>query len=376
MFRGEAVVPRVSVVVRSYNRLATLSELLPVLLAQDHDSFEIVVVEQSTVRPPADVARLDAIASDPRVRILRHEPLGGPRARNVGVRASRGEVIVFIDDDDLPVGRDWLRRHEANFADPRCLGATGRSIWEGADPEAPSYKNMDKARSRVLSFNFLKWQRVWVGADRRKIVESMHGGNAAIRRSTAERFGLWDECTMIEDEPSISFRINAGKRPDEYLVFDPEVLMVRRLNEPGGMAKRTLSGQAYARRVFTFMHNIIGHYFPVRFALLYPLYFLLTAHEASDWILNFSRRHPTLPRRLLALGGLYASLPLLWIGWLAASWYQRLRHGELEHHPRLSPITAPAASAASASIAASLPAPELVAAVEPLAARASRASVR
>src|SRR5687767_4770235 len=102
MSRVQGVVPRVSVVVRSYNRLSILSELLAALLAQDHDSFEIVVVEQSTNRPPVDVARIEQLAADPRVRILRHEPLGGPRARNVGVRASRGDVIVFIDDDDLP----------------------------------------------------------------------------------------------------------------------------------------------------------------------------------------------------------------------------------------------------------------------------------
>ena len=44
--------PRISVIVRSYNRLAALAELLTALLAQDHDSFEVVVVEQSTARPP------------------------------------------------------------------------------------------------------------------------------------------------------------------------------------------------------------------------------------------------------------------------------------------------------------------------------------
>jgi hypothetical protein len=281
------------------------------------------------------------------------------------VRASRGGVIVFLDDDDLPARRDWLRRHEANFADPRCLGATGRSVPEGADPQALPYKNMRKARRRVLSLSLLKWQRVWVGADQRTVVESLHGGNAAVRRSTVERFGLWDECTPIEDEPSIAYRINASKRPDEYLLFDPEALMIRRLDEPGGMAKRSLSAPAYARRVFTFLHNIVGHYFPVRFALLYPLYFLLTAHEASDWILNYSRKYSTAPQRVLALAGLYVSLPLLWSGWLISSWYRRVRHGELAHHPRLSP--APGALA---------PVPVPIAPIEPIAGRATRAGAR
>src|SRR5687767_1554670 len=125
--------PRISVVVRSYNRLRALAELLTRLLAQDHDSFEVVVVEQSTVRPDAELAQVEALARDPRVRIERFTPLGGPGARNAGVRATRGDLLVFIDDDDLPASNDWLRRHEANFTDPKCLGVTGRFIGEDGD---------------------------------------------------------------------------------------------------------------------------------------------------------------------------------------------------------------------------------------------------
>jgi glycosyltransferase involved in cell wall biosynthesis len=324
--------PRLSVVVRSYNRLAALAELLAALLAQDHDSFEIVIVEQSTLRPADAAARIDELARDPRVRVLRHPPLGGPGARNTGARAARGDLLVFIDDDDLPAGTDWLRRHEASFADPRCLGVTGQHV-----SDAPPYANLRRARERVLSFNLLKWQRVYARTDQRKRVESLMGGNAAIRRSTLERFGLWDECTPIEDEPSLAYRINAGKRPDEYLLFDPEIRMIRRLDIPGGMAKRTLSGPAYARRVFTFLHNIVGHYFPVRFALLYPVYIGFVAYHAIEWICSDSKRHQTLPRRIWAVSGLLLSLIPLWTAWLAAWSVHRLRHGPPPRRPPLSP---------------------------------------
>ena len=96
--------PEVSVIVRSFNRLPSLCELVAALLAQETDgaTFEIVIVEQSTAPPEEAVARLDELARDPRVRILRHSPLGGPRARNVGVRASRGSILLFMDDDYLP----------------------------------------------------------------------------------------------------------------------------------------------------------------------------------------------------------------------------------------------------------------------------------
>ena len=36
------------------------------------------------------------------------------------------------------------------------------------------------------------------------------------------------------------------------------------------MNKRTLSAPAYGQRVFTYLHNIVGHYFPARFVLLTP----------------------------------------------------------------------------------------------------------
>ncbi len=330
--------PRVSIVVRSYNRLSALVELLAALLAQDHDSFEVVVIEQSSVRASEDMARLDELARDPRIRIFRHPPLGGPRARNFGVRSARGDLLVFIDDDDLPGSNDWLRRHEANFSDPHCLGVTGQFVDDG-----PPYVNVEKARRQVLSFNLLKWQRVYTRTDRRKRVESLMGGNAAIRRRTLERFGLWDECTPIEDEPSLAYRINASKDRDEYLLFDPEPKMIRRLDVPGGMAKRTMSGPVYAQRVFTFLHNIIGHYFPVRFVLLYPLYIYLVAYHVIQWICSDSKKHQVLSQRILAVSGLCLSLLPLWAVWLVEWGYQRIRDGEPSYRPELLPKPSSAA---------------------------------
>lgn len=330
------MVPRLSVIVRSYNRLGALAELLARLLAQDHDDFEIVVVEQSTDRPAADLAAVEALARDPRVRLLRFPPLGGPGARNAGVRASRGELLVFIDDDDLPASDQWLRLHEANFTDPRCLGVTGRFISE--DGSEPSAAHLGRARRRVLSFNALKWQVVYARADQKKRVESLMGGNAAIRRSTLERFGLWDECTPIEDEPSLAYRINAGKRDDEYLLFDPAPQMIRRLEVPGGMAKRTMSGPRYAKRVFTFLHNIVGHYFPLRFALLYPAYLVFVAYHTVEWIGWDSKKHDTFAKRAWATSGLVLSIIPLWGVWLAQSWARRLREGPHAHAPALAPI--------------------------------------
>ncbi len=326
--------PRASVVIRSCNRVAALCELIRAVQRQTEQDFEIVVVEQSTRVAAADAAQLARLAADARVRILRHPPLGGPRARNVGARAARAPVLVFMDDDDLPADETWLAAHLANFADPGCLAVTGRHFVDGE--LRPPYRDLERARRHVLSFlPLLMWQRSYTRSDRRRTVETVEGGNASIRRDVLARVGLWDECTSIEDELSFCYRLRAALRPGEYLLFDPAALMRRRLHLRGGLDKRALHPIGYAARGFEFLHHIVAHYFPARFLLLYPAYMVLLYAVCLDWIWNEAHARGGRARRVASAAGLLGALPLLWPYWLARHALRRVVHGPLEHAPRL-----------------------------------------
>jgi hypothetical protein len=161
------------------------------------------------------------------------------------------------------------------------------------------------------------------------------GGNAAWRRTTLERFGLWDECTPIEDEPSLCYRVQAGKRAEEHFLFDPEARMIRRLDIPGGMDKRRLSAAGYGHKVFTFLHNVVGHYFPLRFVALYPAYVALVVVQVMDWLFDDVRARRGPIGRALTAAGFCLSLPALWIWWLGQLGLQRARQGAPPHAPRL-----------------------------------------
>ncbi len=325
--------PRVSVIVRSYNRLPALCELLDRLLAQRFDGFEIVVVEQSTRTTPADLAALARRAQDPRVRVLPFPPLGGPRARNEGVRAARGALLLLIDDDDLPYDDGWIAAHVRNFEDPRCLAVSGRShVDDGKDPP---YRAMRRAERLVMSLSWLGWQRPYLRVKVRKHVDSIQGSNVALRRSTIERAGLWDECTPVEDELSFAYRLRARLRPGEYLLFDPDAVMLRRMDVPGGMDKRYQSIVHFGQRIFVFLHQIIAHYLPWRFVLLYPAYVAYLYVLSVDWIWDDSHAHRTVPHKLWTATWFLLALPLLWITWLVRHAVRRVRHGPLVHEPRL-----------------------------------------
>ncbi len=91
--------PEVSVVIPTRNRWALLGQSLAGALRQQDVDVEVVLVDDGSTEPmPEQLGHL----ADPRVRVLREpERRGVARARNLGVAATRGEWVAFLDDDDL-----------------------------------------------------------------------------------------------------------------------------------------------------------------------------------------------------------------------------------------------------------------------------------
>lgn len=315
--------PRVSVVIRSYNRLPALCELVEALLTQQHDSFEIVVIDQSTDKPADATARLAELERDPRLRVLRFPPLGGARARNMGIQHMRGELAVFIDDDDVPVGTDFLAQIEAAFReDPKLMGLTCRHVWStaadrsesdplhaGDDQLSWAYRmlapHLAMRFSRVLGLpdNFARYDRRLAGRD------YVHGTGGAYRRSVFERFGGWDEDTPIEDETSLGVRIKRGLTGGEYIAFDPRARLRRGFDLGGGLDKRRNTTARYFARFMTFVHAILGRYYPVRVRLLYPAYVFGAWRFTIGWLWDDSMAHDTLGKKLLGTLTFTLALP-------------------------------------------------------------------
>lgn len=300
--------PRVSIAVRSYNRLAALCELIESLLAQEHDSFEIIVVDQSTEHPEAAVARLKELEADPRVKIIRREPLGGPRARNLCIENCRGEVVVNIDDDDLPMGKDFLTKIEQPFLDDvKCVGVTCRHFWKEDDRIGPFYRFY--AWRRCMSFSpVTKVAYTYPRYDRyRRGVDWVHGTGGAFRRSVFERFGGWDEDTPIEDEYSLAIRMKRGLDPDEYLVFDPSAHLQRRMDLGGGLGKRRMTPAKFYAKFMTFVHHVMARYYPTRVRALYPLYAWAGYRWSVSWLWDDSPL--TIPQQIWATIAFTATFP-------------------------------------------------------------------
>src|SRR4051794_11750386 len=92
--------PRVSVVIRTYNRARYLGEAIESVLGQTLHDLELIVVDDgSTDDTPA---LLDRYAG--RLRpILCGRTANPSLLANTGIRAARGDLVAFLDSDDV-----WL----------------------------------------------------------------------------------------------------------------------------------------------------------------------------------------------------------------------------------------------------------------------------
>jgi hypothetical protein len=167
------------------------------------------------------------------------------------------------------------------------------------------YRDAARAYRKCSSFSrVFKFPRCYHRNDREKRgIEIVTGGNASLRRSAVERFGLWDETTVEGEEASFCFRLMRHKRPSEYLVFSPVPLMIRRLDIAGGLARRTAGSLAQLWLHFEYAHRSVGRYFPVRFALLYPLFLLRVLWATIEYTWE-DARYPTTRERVLDLARL------------------------------------------------------------------------
>jgi GT2 family glycosyltransferase len=127
--------PSVSVVVITRDRPRDLEVCLPAVLASEFRDFDLVVVDQSSTSDSADlVTRL--ADRDPRIRLVSDAGKGAARARNIGLRATAGEIVVFTDDDCEPEP-GWLGTLvEALTEDPGAGIAYGTVTPGPHDPRA------------------------------------------------------------------------------------------------------------------------------------------------------------------------------------------------------------------------------------------------
>lgn len=183
---NEPAAPDCSVVVCTYNRARSLADTLRALRALEVPpalSWEIIVVDNNSKDDTRAV--VEAAAQDfPRLRYL-FQPLQGlSHARNLGIEAARGALLLFTDDDVLPEP-DWLLRIVEGMRahDADACGGYIAPIFEVTPPAWLT--------ERFYGFLAVRTERT----DDYRIESASQapfGANMAVKRAVFDRVGPFD----------------------------------------------------------------------------------------------------------------------------------------------------------------------------------------
>jgi glycosyltransferase involved in cell wall biosynthesis len=140
--------PLVSAVIPTHNRAQMVCRAIKSALNQTYVNLEVVVVVDG---PDANIVNLIEGFCEPRLRVVELKETEGPaEARNVGVRAAKGQWIAFLDDDD-----EWITtKIEKQVA-----------LLEGANPSTNfiscRWQEADTGANRALPRTFPQAEEHW-----------------------------------------------------------------------------------------------------------------------------------------------------------------------------------------------------------------------
>jgi len=178
----------ISVTICTYNRASRLKEALKSLAAMSVPAdlrWELIVIDNNSKDDTRAVVEDLAKTSGLPVKYIFEANQGLCHARNAGIKAARGEIIAFTDDD-VTVDSYWLGHLKHIFDQFDCIGVAGKIVpvwtckkppWLESDGPTPLMSGV------ILSFD--------LGEELRDINTPSFGANMAFRKIAFEKYGLF-----------------------------------------------------------------------------------------------------------------------------------------------------------------------------------------
>jgi glycosyltransferase involved in cell wall biosynthesis len=207
--------PRVSIILPVYNGAATICETVNSALSKSFSDFELIIIDDGS--DDATPALLDAM-SDPRMAIRRYPNAGLASSRNRGLSLAKGDLIAFLDADDLWLPEKLKLQVAALESRPEAALAFG---WTDYIDERGRFIHAgqhavpgDDLLNQLMVNNFIET-----------------GSNPLLRREAFHQCGNFDEALPAAEDWDLWLRV-AARFP---FVLVPQTLVLYRVH-PGSMS--------------------------------------------------------------------------------------------------------------------------------------------
>lgn len=124
----------ISIIMPAYNREDTIMAAITSVLAQTYSHFELVIVDDGSTDGTVQV--VESFADD-RIRLIKGPGRSGvSEARNIGLRAAKGELIAYLDSDNTWQPEYLSAMVAALHKSPHAQAAySGQYLYRGTHPE-------------------------------------------------------------------------------------------------------------------------------------------------------------------------------------------------------------------------------------------------
>lgn len=130
---AEQAAPAVSIVIPAYNASAYIGETLQSVFAQTFADYEVIVINDGS--PDSEVFERAIEHYRERIRYISQKNGGASSARNAGLRAAQGQLIAFLDADDL-WSPNYLDEQLKFIREQNCDLACADALVAGDSPDA------------------------------------------------------------------------------------------------------------------------------------------------------------------------------------------------------------------------------------------------
>lgn len=182
-----------SVIMPAYNRSHYLRTTVDSVLAQSHDDFELIIVDDGSTDNTFDVMQ----AYGDRIIALRQDNAGPAAARNTALHHATGQYVAFLDSDDLWF--PWTLKHFADAIEthhqPPLVHAMPTAFTDEATlPQSPTAASLAQFD---CFFDYLDSPQVrWTGLP-----------GLVVQREHLNRIGGFIEQRMNHEDTDLLFRL-------------------------------------------------------------------------------------------------------------------------------------------------------------------------
>jgi glycosyltransferase involved in cell wall biosynthesis len=272
-----------SIVVPCFNVEYVVEKCINALLAQDYpkEKFNIIIIDDKSTDGTRKI--IERYQEDVQVKIIKHfRNRGLAAARNSGIKASKSEIVGFLDSD-IVVPRDWIRLMMNVLQNPDVVACMGDTKL----PEELLPENIDKflyhPKRGVRQFD----------EDTPIEVPGFIMGNSFVERKTLNKVGMFDETFDTWGGEDTDLAIRLWEQYPKGLRFTDKAI-----------------GDHYHKRELNNLLNDMKKYGSTNYLVLLDRYPQHIKRLAGDWINSFKGLLILNPVMNLIVNTIYIILPI------------------------------------------------------------------